>query len=65
MLYWCIGQRISVETLDGERATYGEEIVSTLSRQLSANYGRSFGDKNLRHMMRFARSIERVRIETL
>lgn len=35
LLYWRIGQRISVETLGGERAAYGEEIVSTLSRQLS------------------------------
>lgn len=56
LLYWRIGKRISVETLGGERAAYGEEIVSTLSRQLSADYGRSFGVKNLRHMMRFAES---------
>lgn len=66
LLYWRIGQRISVETLGGERAAYGEEIVSALSRQLSADYGRSFGVKNLRHMMRFAESFpEREIVSTL
>jgi len=45
LLYWRIGQRISVETLGGERAAYGEEIVSTVSRQLSADYGRSFREE--------------------
>ncbi|NOU01613.1 MAG: DUF1016 domain-containing protein [Gallionella sp.] len=56
LMYWHIGQRISAEVLAGERATYGEQIVATLSRQLSVDYGRSFGVKNLRHMMRFAES---------
>lgn len=35
MLYWQIGNRISDEILKGKRAEYGEEIVSTLWRQLS------------------------------
>lgn len=54
LMYWRIGQRIRAEVLGGQRAEYGEQIVSTLSRQLSAEFGRSFSDKNLRHMMRFA-----------
>lgn len=54
LLYWRVGQRINAEVLQGERAAYGEQIVSTLSSQLSTDYGRSFGSKNLRHMMRFA-----------
>lgn len=53
-LYWQIGQRIRSEVLQGERATYGEQIVSALSRQLEADYGRGFSAKNLRHMLRFA-----------
>ena len=56
LMYWRIGQRIHAEVLAGERAAYGEQIVATLSRQLSIDYGRSFGAKNLRHMMRFAES---------
>jgi predicted nuclease of restriction endonuclease-like (RecB) superfamily len=54
MLYWHIGHRIRTEVLGSERATYGEQIVSTLSRQLEADYGRGFSTKNLRHMLRFA-----------
>ena len=53
-LYWQIGQRIHTEVLKGERAAYGEQIVSALSRQLEADYGRGFSSKNLRHMLRFA-----------
>lgn len=54
LLYWRVGQRINVEVLQGERAAYGEQIVATLSQQLSIDHGRGFGIKNLRHMMRFA-----------
>ncbi len=35
LLYWRIGNRILREVLGSERATYGEQIVATLSRQLS------------------------------
>lgn len=56
LLYWHIGQRIRSEVLQGERASYGEHIVLTLSRQLEADYGRGFSIKNLRHMLRFAES---------
>ncbi len=53
LLYWHIGQRIHGEVLKGERAEYGEQIVSTLARQLETDYGRGFSSKNLRHMLRF------------
>jgi len=54
MLYWRIGRRINEDILRSERAEYGEEIVSTLSRQLEIDYGKGFSVKNVRHMMRFA-----------
>ena len=54
MLCWRIGKRINEEILEGKRAGYGEEIVSTLSRQLSVEYRSGFAAKNLRHMMKFA-----------
>ena len=54
LLYWHIGQRIRNEVLQGERAEYGEQIVSSLAMQLEADYGRGFSSKNLRHMLRFA-----------
>ena len=54
LLYWRIGQRIRNETLSGERAAYGEQIVVSLAQQLEAEHGRGFSHKNLRHMLRFA-----------
>ena len=54
LLYWRIGARLRTEVLGGERAQYGEAIVSTLLRQLSADYGAGFSRQNLFHMVRFA-----------
>lgn len=54
LMYWRIGRRIHAEMLGGERAAYGEQIVSTLSRQLVSEYGRGFAEKNLRRMVQFA-----------
>ena len=42
LLYWRIGKRINEEILKGGRAEYGEQIVSTLSRQLSWSHFRKF-----------------------
>lgn len=56
LLYWRMGQRIQMEVLGNERAAYGEQIVATLSRQLVAEYGRSFAEKNLRRMVQFAQA---------
>ncbi len=53
-LYWHIGTRIRRDILGGKRAGYGEQIVSALSRQLEAEYGRGFDRRNLFHMIRFA-----------
>ena len=54
LLYWQIGRRIHREVLAGQRAGYGERIVSALGRQLTQEYGRGFSAKNLRHMIRLA-----------
>jgi predicted nuclease of restriction endonuclease-like (RecB) superfamily len=62
LLYWQIGYRINSEVLKGARAGYGEQIVLTLSRQLEAEYGRGFGSKNLRHMLRFAEAFAQAEI---
>jgi predicted nuclease of restriction endonuclease-like (RecB) superfamily len=53
-LYWQIGQRINQEVLGGERAEYGKQIVATLARQLTEEFGRGFSEKQLRRMMQFA-----------
>ena len=54
MLYWRVGERIRREILKDKRAEYGQEIVSTLSQQLTEKYGRNFEVKNLWRMMQFA-----------
>ena len=62
MLYWRIGGRVGQEILKGSRAEYGEEIVSTVSRQLEMEYGNGFSAKNIRHMIRFADAFPDVQI---
>ncbi len=54
MLYWHVGLRVQREVLQFERAEYGEQIVSTLSTQLVAEYGQAFGVRSLRRMVQFA-----------
>ncbi|PIR14418.1 MAG: cytoplasmic protein [Flavobacteriales bacterium CG11_big_fil_rev_8_21_14_0_20_35_7] len=56
MLYWQIGKCIN-EEIEGKNRTeiYGKEIVATLWRQLSEEYGSAFSEKNLRRMMQFAK----------
>jgi hypothetical protein len=53
-LYWHVGRRIRQEILGEERAAYGEQIVNSLSTQLTAEYGRGFTRTNPFYMMRFA-----------
>ncbi len=54
MLYWEIGRRIRQDILEEKRAVYGKEIVVALGRQLEAEFGRGFGEKNLHRMVQFA-----------
>jgi DUF1016 N-terminal domain len=53
-LYWHVGTRIRQDILGEKRAGYGQQIVYALSAQLTAEYGRGFGHRNLFHMIRFA-----------
>jgi predicted nuclease of restriction endonuclease-like (RecB) superfamily len=54
MLFWQVGNRINQNILQNKRAGYGEQIIVTLSRQLTEKYGRNFEEKNLRRMLQFA-----------
>lgn len=54
-LYWEIGSRINLDLLKEQRAEYGRQVISSLSKQLQSEYGtNSFSEKNLRRMMQFA-----------
>ncbi len=54
VLYWQVGHRLRTEVLGAKRAGYGERIVVAAAARLTAEFGRGFTDKNLRHMIRFA-----------
>lgn len=54
LLYWQVGDRIQREILQEKRAEYGAEIVLALSAQLELEFGRGFGEKNLRRMVQLA-----------
>lgn len=53
-LYWRIGQYIQQELLQNSRAEYGKQIVATLSRQLTSEYGSGWSEKQLFHCLRLA-----------
>jgi hypothetical protein len=53
LLYWGIGSRIRRDILGEECAGYTEQLVSTLSRRLTSDYGAGFSRPNLFHMLRF------------
>src|SRR5437016_1144240 len=57
-LHWQIGRRVREDILKNKRAGYGKEIVSALGRQLSAEFGRGFDEKSLRHMLKFAEAFQ-------
>jgi len=54
LLYWKVGKRINDEILGNERAEYGKQIVATVSQQLETEYGKGWGEKQLRQCMQFA-----------
>lgn len=53
ILFWRVGRRIRTEILKEKRAGYGEEIVATLSAQLTPDFGNGFALRNLRRMIQF------------
>jgi predicted nuclease of restriction endonuclease-like (RecB) superfamily len=54
MLYWQIGIRVQREILRGKRASYGGNLVTAVATRLEYEFGRGFGEKNLRRMIQFA-----------
>jgi len=62
MLFWNIGKRINEDVLQNKRADYGKRIVSTVSTQLTAKYGKNFAPRNLRRMMQFAEQFSDLEI---
>ena len=55
LMYWEVGIHINSVILDGGRASYGKNILATLSIKLMEVYGNSFYVENIYRMMRFAK----------
>lgn len=52
--YWLIGRTIVEEELEGgPRADYGARLLLSLSKRLTADYGKGFDESNLRNMRMF------------
>jgi predicted nuclease of restriction endonuclease-like (RecB) superfamily len=54
LLYLQVGQRVRNEILRHQHAAYGEEILSTLSKELTSEFGGGFSVPNLSRIIRFA-----------
>ena len=51
--YWHIGEKIVEEQGGVERAKYGDELISSLSEKLTAEFGKGFTKRNLHAMRQF------------
>lgn len=54
VLYWNVGAKINSEILGNKRAEYGKEVVKSLSRHLTLEYGKGWSEQQLRHCLRIA-----------
>jgi len=62
LLYWQVGQRIRSDILRDKRSGYGEQVFYALSRQLAAEFGRGFSERNLANMVRCAEAFPDAKI---
>jgi predicted nuclease of restriction endonuclease-like (RecB) superfamily len=53
-LCWLVGRRLLAENLQAGRAAYGKRILSTVSKELTVEFGAGFGYVALTRMARFA-----------
>jgi predicted nuclease of restriction endonuclease-like (RecB) superfamily len=52
--YWLVGKRIVEEEQNGNnRANYGEEILKSLSKELSQEFGKGFSTTNIKNIRKF------------
>jgi len=53
-LYWSVGKRINEEILGEERAEYGKQVLASLARKLTEEYGTGWSEQHLRHCAKYA-----------
>ncbi|MCL2500416.1 MAG: PDDEXK nuclease domain-containing protein [Defluviitaleaceae bacterium] len=62
MMFWDVGRIINAVVLDYKRASYGKKILSELSTELVAKYGRNFAERNIYRMMQFSKQFTEFEI---
>lgn len=62
LMYWHIGRMIDVDVLREKRAGYDQEIVATLSPQLTTRLGRGFDKSSLHRLVKFSQVFPDVAI---
>lgn len=58
VLYWNIGKIIKSQILQGEKAEYGKTMISSLSKELTNEYGKGYSQANLFNMVRLYEAIQ-------
>jgi len=62
LAYWLIGREIVQELQGGEeRAAYGQQIMSDLSKRLAQRYGEGFSIPNLQNFRKFLSCLQCAR----
>jgi predicted nuclease of restriction endonuclease-like (RecB) superfamily len=62
VLYWELGHRINADILQNQRASYGQEVVSSLAKALSLEFGKGWSEKHIRHCLRAAETFQNKEI---
>ena len=62
LLNYKVGSYIHHFILEGNRATYGSQIITKLSEQLTQTFGTGWSDKHLRHCLRTAETFTEEQI---
>lgn len=62
VLYWKIGYIINSDVLNNKRAEYGAEIINSISKKLTLEYGKGWSSKQLRHCLRAAETFQSLEI---
>lgn len=62
LMYWHVGFKINEDILKNTRAEYGKEIISTVSKQLSKEFGRGYSKRNIADMIKFSQTFNDTNI---
>ncbi len=57
---WLLGMRIQHDVLKDKRAEYGEQVVKSLSKQLTTKYGIGYSRNNLYRFIAFYKSFPEI-----